>query len=139
MLMKKIEMTPLDELRREKEVLKAECSEREERLGEYWAYINDNAGSLIIDGVISAVKSKLGLTSSKKSSQKQQDESFPAKFQEHDGTGFMNTIKTGLQMTYPLIWEIAQPMLWEFAIKKVKSIFTRKKKKKKKKDDCDED
>jgi len=137
--MKKNEMTPLEELRREKEILKTECAEREDRLGEYWAYINDNAGSLILDGIIDTVKGKLGLTPSKKSLPKYySDESIPGFADTSGGTGFMNTIKNGLQMTYPLIWEIAQPMLWEFALKKVKSIFSRKKKKKKKRE-YDED
>lgn len=140
--MKKNNITPLDELREEKEILKKECSEREEHLAEYWEFINDNAGSLIIDGIIETAKRKLGLAPSKTSSRKNQSDQHlltAESADNNDSTGFMHTIKTGLMMTYPLIWEIAQPMLWEFAMKKVKSIFTRKKKKKKKGRYCDED
>lgn len=129
--MKTNKITPLDELRQEKEILKAECAEREERLGEYWEYINDNAGSLILDGIVYTFKKKLGIIPSKSASRKNySDENLPAE-SANDSTGFMHTIKNGLMMTYPLIWEIAQPMIWEYALKKIKSIFTRKKKKKK--------
>lgn len=139
--MTKNKRTPLDDLREEKKILKQECSEREEHLAEYWEFINDNAGSLIIDSIIETAKRKLGLAPSKTSSRKDQSDQHPATAEASgsNDTGFMHTIKTGLQMTYPLIWEIAQPMLWEFAIKKIKSIFTRKKKKRKKGKYYDED
>lgn len=133
MPMTKNKRPPLDELREEKEILKRECSEREDHLAEYWAFINDNAGILIMDGIIDTVKQKLGLAPSRSSSVKNHpDQQLPAETDESNDTGFMHTIKSGLQMTYPLIWEIAQPMLWDFALKKIKSIFTRKKKDKKK-------
>lgn len=131
--------TPLDELRKEKAILKAECNEREESLSEYWAYINDNIGYLLLDGVISTFKRKLGLAPSPKKEQQKIDDE-----QDESSSGIgnmMQTIKTGLQMMYPLVWEIVQPFVWDFVIGKIKSFFIpkRKKKKKKLKDAEDED
>ena len=42
--MKKNEITPLDELRKEKALLKAQCTKQEEQLLQYWEYVNENIG-----------------------------------------------------------------------------------------------
>lgn len=123
--MKKNETTPLDELRKEKTQLKAECAEREERLAEFWEYVNDNAGYLLINSVVDAFKRKIGLTQNSPKNEKGDNQDTPSGI-----SGIMNMFKSGIHTAYPLIWDIAQPLVWDFALGKIKSLFKFKKKKK---------
>ncbi len=119
--MKKNEISPLMELRREKEIVRHELNQSEERLADHWGYFSDNASSLIINGAISGIAGWMGFSHKKEK---------PIKT---EGTGtasngiFQNVLGT-LTANYPLIWEIVRPMLIRFAINKVKSLFTGKKK-----------
>ncbi len=126
--MKNNSISPLDELRQEKEIVRRECKESEERLAEQWNYLSDNAPSLLLNGAVNGIASWLGFGSRVGQKSKEQEH-------ETESSGFMQNILGGLTAYYPLIWEMVQPMLWRFAIKKVKSLFTKKKKKKRSDDD----
>lgn len=121
--MMKSRLTPLEELRQEKELVRLECKESEKRLSEHWVYLSDNAGSLIFQSTINSVLSIFGFGGSSKSKKRQ----------EENPTS--SSLLSGLTAYYPVLWEIAQPIIWRFAIKKLKSIFSGKKKKEKDKDD----
>lgn len=132
--MKKNEITPLDELRKEKTLLKAQCTKQEEQLLQYWEYVNENIGYILINGLVDAFKRKIGI--SKDSSRKTKGE--PQETGSSVLNGLMSNLKGNWQNIYPMIWEITQPFLWDFALKKFKSLFKSKKKRSKYYDD-DED
>lgn len=110
----KSKLTPLEELRFEKEILRRECESYKEKLAGNLEYAKGNFGHLLMGSVFSSTKSGfsdvLSVFTGKKSKS------------EGSGTGKM------LLSLSPLLWEIAQPILLGFAVKKVKSVFTRKKK-----------
>lgn len=120
--MMKNKRSPLEQLRQEKEILRQECADGEARLSEHWTYISHNAGSLAFNSIVNTVARKLGFGGFKDDSQDQETTA---------STGFAQSAFNGLLAYYPLIWEFVQPMLIRFAIRKFKSLFTRKKKKKK--------
>ncbi|NDV95550.1 hypothetical protein D0T84_11600 [Dysgonomonas sp. 521] len=114
-------LTPLEELRREKDMVRRECEESEHRLSDHWTYLSDNAGSLLFQSTVNAILSSFGFGANKK---KQQEE-----------TSTSNSLLSGLTAYYPVVWELVQPLLWRYFMKKIKSIFSGKKKKKRKDDD----
>ncbi|MDH6308427.1 hypothetical protein M2451_000738 [Dysgonomonas sp. PFB1-18] len=126
--MKNNSISPLDELRQEKEIVRRECKESEERLTEQWNYLSDNAPTLLLNGAVNGIASWLGFGTRIGQKPKEQE-------RDTESSGFMQNMLGGLTAYYPLIWEMVQPMLWRFAIKKVKSLFTKKKKKKRSDDD----
>lgn len=130
--MEQNKITPLDVLHREKQILKAECAESEERMGEHWSYITHNFTSLLFTGALHGVRRKLGFGGS--SSKKEEKES---EHISHGSNGILQGVLAGVLAVSPLLWEIGQPMFMSFMMKKVKSIFTRKKNKKKRRYDDD--
>lgn len=108
-------MTPLEELRQEKEIVRRECKESEDRLAEHWVYLSDNAGSLLFQSAVNVVLGAFGFGGNKK---KKEEESSSS-----------HGLLSGLTAYYPVIWDIVQPLLWRFFIKKIKSLFSGKKKK----------
>lgn len=114
-------LTPLEELRREKDIVRGECKESEERLAVHWSYLSDNAGSLLFQSAVNAILSSFGFGGGNK---KKQEE-----------TSTSNSLLSGLTAYYPVVWELVQPLLWRFLIRKIKSIFSGKKKKKRNNDD----
>lgn len=123
--MKQNKISPLEQLRQEKAILQNECLEGEDRLTGYWNYISSNVGPLLLSSAIGSVRRQLGFGSSTNegiasSSDKGKSSS----------SGLWQGLLGGVIAASPLIWELAQPMLMGFAMKKIKSIFSRKKKKK---------
>lgn len=112
----KTKLTPLEELRQEKVILRKECAESEGRLAEHWEYLSDNASSLLFQSAVNAVLHKFGFGAS---NNKKEGEASTS-----------NSLLAGLTAYYPVIWDIVQPLLWRFVVKKVKSIFSGKKKRK---------
>jgi hypothetical protein len=111
-------LTPLEELRREKEIIRRECKDSKERLAEHWLYLSDNAGSLLFQSAVNTVLGAFGVGGSKK------------KKQEEISTS--NSLLSGLTAYYPVIWDIVQPLIWRYLVRKIKSLFSGKKKKKRK-------
>lgn len=120
-------LTPLEELRQEKAIARRECAESEERLGEHWTYLSDNAGPLLFHSAVNTVLRQFGFGPKEKS-----------KFKDTDSDGVAHSGLLGTLMAYyPVVWEIVQPMLLRFVIRKIKSIFSGKKRKKRR--GCDDD
>ncbi|MDR0825166.1 MAG: hypothetical protein LBN74_08740 [Prevotella sp.] len=117
----KTKLTPLEELRREKEIVRRECAESGYRLAEHWSYLSNNVGSLLFQSGVDAILKKFGFGST----QSRKEDEAPA---SNNLLGTLNTY-------YPVVWEIVQPLLWNYLIKKIKSIFSGKKKKKRRNDD----
>lgn len=120
-------ISPLEELRQEKVIVKRECEEIENRLAGQWAYLSDNAVPLVLDSIVSGIMQKLGFGGHHRVESQKKDNS--------SSVGFANGILGNLSAYTPLLWDLIQPMLWKFAVNKIKSIFTGKKKKKKDDDD----
>lgn len=121
--MMKNELTPLELLRQDKEMIRRECAEKEDRLAEHWSYLSDHAGSLIFQSAVNAVLRHFGFGPKEK-----------PKEGESEGIVSSGLLST-LTAYYPIVWEFVQPMLIRFVIRKIKSIFSRKKKKKRRDDD----
>jgi len=109
-------LSPLEELRFEREILRRERQGHKDRLLGNLDYTKNNFGHLLVGSLFSSAKSGVSDVFSV----------FAGKKTKSEGS---NTGKMLLSLS-PLLWEIAQPILLGFAVKKVKSVFTRKKKKK---------
>lgn len=118
------ELTPLDELRQEKAVLKQEFLDSEERLTNQWSYVRQNIGSIIFYNSMKGLGRQFGLVKKGNSTESVSSSS-----------GFMSNMYSSFQAYGPMIWEITKPLLMKYAFKKMKSIFSSDKKKKKDKDD----
>ena len=122
--MKQNKINPLDALKLEKERLKEELTEGEACLTEHWAYIRDNAGSLLLSSAVKGARQKFGFGGSSSSPKDINNVE-----EKSHSKGLMQGILGGAIAISPFVWEIAQPMLMTFAMKKVKSFFSRKNKK----------
>lgn len=111
----KTKLSAIEELRSEKKQLINECREDKERLLHNLTHAQSNMGRFLLNSLFLPNKSKesdiaeVSVSGKKKENKK-------------SGIGQM-----AISMA-PLAWEIAQPILIGFAIKKVKSIFTKNKK-----------
>lgn len=114
----KSKLSEIEELRLKKNELIQECRLIEEDLKYRTSYAKSNVGSLLMNTIVSSAKngfSDLFIPGSKKKKKESSKSSL--------GIGSILATST------PLIWEIVQPLLIGIAVKKAKSIFTRKKKK----------
>lgn len=115
----KSKLSALEELRLEKAQLVNECAEEKERLLNNFDYAKSNWGRLLVSSVFSSAKGGVSdvvsLVSGKKKNTKK-------------GASGIGQMAVSLA---PVLWDLVQPMLIGFAIKKVKSTFSRKSKKKK--------
>ncbi len=126
--MKQNKISPLEQLRLEKEIAKRAVAESEDRLSGQWEYMRSNLSTLLVNGLIDSTLKGFGLKSSKN------DHITPKAENNNEGIqppGIFKSILGGFAAVSPLIWELAQPMLMNFAMRKIKSIFTGDKKKKK--------
>lgn len=114
------ELTPLDELRQEKAVLKQEFLDSEERLANQWSYVRQNIGSIIFYNSMKGLGRQFGLVKKGSSTESVSTSS-----------GFMSNMYSSFQAYGPMIWEITKPLLMKYAFKKMKSIFSSDKKKRK--------
>jgi len=120
----KSKLSPLEELRREKEIILRECEMSEYRLKDQFSYLSDNAVSLLFNSAVNGIIGKLGFSNRIGKSKEKEEE------HDNGALGFLQGFAGNITSYLPLIWEIAQPVIWRFAMKKIKSIFSRKKKKK---------
>ena len=121
--MRQNKISPLEQLRKEKEMLRRECRDGEERLAQRWSYLSGNMTSILFATALNSVRSHLGFGSSKKSDDKDAEQS-------SGGNSLTQGLLSGVLAASPLLFEMLQPMLFSFVIKKIKSLFTSKKKKK---------
>ncbi|MFV0417388.1 MAG: hypothetical protein ACK5KT_01485 [Dysgonomonas sp.] len=127
--MMKNKTNPLEELRREKEIVRREVAESEARLGDRWSHLSDNAVPLLLNAAVHGIAGMFGFGHRSERKDARQIEGA-----EGSG-GIFQTVFNSLVTYYPLIWEVAQPMIIRFVINRIKSLFTRKKKRKRKDDD----
>ena len=118
--------TPLERLIAEKQRLKERSVDQERKLGKDFAYIQANAGSLLLSGL-----SALLFPGPKGESKgKQAAAPVPGAPQPALSLGLTDylSIAKGL---LPIAWEVAQPLLMSWGIKKTRkwivSLFSRKK------------
>lgn len=126
----KTKLTPLEELHREKEIVRRECEMSEYRLKDQFSYLSDNAVSLLFNSAVNSIFGKLGFSSRIGQSKEKEEE-----HSQQSSLGIFQNVYNGLAAYSPLIWEIVQPMLWRYAAKKIKNLFSGKKKKRKDDDD----
>lgn len=119
----------LEELRREKELVRREVKDSEGRLAGHWTYLSDNAMPLILNSTVNGISAMLGF------GYRTTPKSAALPKQPTESTGIFQNIYGSMMAYSPLIWEIAKPMLIRYAVNRVKSLFTRKKKKKNRDDD----
>lgn len=123
-------LSPLEELHREKEIVRREVKESESRLSEHWEYVSDNAVPILFNGTVNAIANYLGFGGNRISSHKAKE------IEDSSGSsGIFQNVFGVLSGYYPLIWEIARPMLFRYAMKKIRSLFSSNKKKRKNDDD----
>jgi len=112
----KTKISPLEELRSKKELLKVGCKIHQDNLANNWDYTKNNLGHLAMNSIFSSTKSGLSDIFSMV-------------------TGGKNSRNTGTTANAflsaaPMAWQLAQPFLIGMLIRRVKSMFSRKKKKK---------
>lgn len=125
--MKQSKISPLEQLRHEKELAKQEVEKSEARLSGQWDYLQSNFNVLLINGAIDATLKGLGLKSSQKNTITQKSSN-----EDIQSPGIFRSLLGGFSALSPIIWELVQPMLMSFALNKVKSFFSGEKKKKSK-------
>lgn len=121
----KTKISPLEELKLEKQRLQDECEIQKVRLLNKYEYAKKNLGTLTLGSTVSTTKSGLsGIFSLFSGKHKNSDN----KTNNLTTSGFSQALSSFT----PVVWEMAQPILLGFVLEKVKSIFKSKKKKKKK-------
>lgn len=118
------QQTPLEKLQMEKLRLTKACETQEHKLNEHFAYIQENAGSLLLSGLSSILFS----SSPNKGKGKSQDSSATDNKESvatpiNIGIGDYFSIAKGLA---PLLWDIAQPIVASWGIKQVRKWITNK-------------
>ena len=118
------QQTPLEKLLADKERIRQQSIQQEQKLNEGISYIQDNAGSLLLSGVSSLLFSGSGTSGKNKAlklSGYSQAVNLPvASF------GVADFLSIG-KMMIPVLWEIAQPFIISWCIRKLKKTFTGKK------------
>lgn len=132
--MKKSEpkISPLEELRTEKEQLRAEFSTTEDKVLTQINYVSNNFGSIVLNMVLGGFSQQFKKTSrsEKSGSSSNSDINIP----NNASSTVMETVWAGLQLTYPYLIEIAKPLVIAFVTNKIGSLFKKKTKKNKKTD-----
>ena len=115
-----MKQTPFESLLAEKEQIRQQCRQQEIKLNEAFAYINENAVSLLLSGLSSLLfpgsataKNKKALASS--------SAYIPVDNTQSTSFGLSDYLSIG-KMMVPVIWEITKPVLITWGINKVKKI-----------------
>ena len=122
-------LTPLEELRLEKKLLREERAIASRRLAYQLQYLNDNWGSMLTKGITSSVKSKLVETMDTLSVGSSRS---VTPFVTRRGNPWINFALSNLPLLGSITWGVAKPAILAFAAKKVtSSLFGRKRRTKK--------
>ena len=117
--------TPLEKLLAEKERIRQQSRQQEQKLNEDLSYLQDNAGSLLLSGISSLLFS--GSATAKKSKAL-----LPASVQSQAvhtpmaSLGLADFLPIG-KMMIPVLWELAQPLIITWCIRRLKKAFSGKK------------
>lgn len=104
--------TPLQKLNSEKERVRRQCKEQEEKLSAQFGYFQDNAGSIMLSGFSSLIFPKSKSSSSPAKSDLQQKES---EANEALAMGLSDYLSIAKSMM-PTLWDIARPLLISWGI-----------------------
>lgn len=120
-------ISPIEELRAEKEQLKSEFATTEEQMLARVDYVANNFGSILLNTFLGSFGQHFKKPSTVKSTDDNQvNETGSTTI---NSSSVMQTVWAGLQVTYPYLIEIAKPIILAFITSKIKGIFTKKKKK----------
>lgn len=119
-------ISPIEELRSEKEQLKSEFTTTEEKILSHINYVADNFGSILLNAFIGSFKQHFKKSDFiKKATDPLTDETDNSRT---TSSTVMQTVWAGLQLTYPYLIEIAKPVASAFVTNKLSGIFKKKKK-----------
>ena len=116
-----MKQTPYEILLADKEKIRQHCRQQELKLNEAFAYINENAVSLLLSGVSSLLFP--GSATSKKNKALPSSEYIRSDNEQLTSLSFSDYLSIG-KMMIPVIWEITKPVLITWGINKVKKIIT---------------
>jgi len=115
--------TPLEILLADKEQIRQQCRQQEQKLDQAYAYAQEHVGSLLLSGLFSLLFSNAGESKKRKdvtSSRQLSVAKTPAV-----SLGLSDYLKVG-QMMLPVIWDIAQPVIIAWGIRKIKTLFRKR-------------
>ncbi|MDR2042427.1 MAG: hypothetical protein LBP98_08965 [Tannerella sp.] len=115
--------TPQEILSARKALLQEQCRTGEQKLNEDFAYLRDNAGSLLLSGLSWLITPGTGTSKRANVTPAKTGVASPAS-SVFSWSGILSTTKT----LGPIVWEIAQPMLVSWGINKLKQWFFKPKK-----------
>lgn len=121
------QQTPLEKLISDKERIRRQCKQQEQKLSDSFSYIHENAGSLLLSGLSSL------LFPGSKSTTKENENKIVPKADGHPsialGISDFLSIAKGL---VPIAWDFALPFITTWGFKKAKkwlsNLFFKKKK-----------
>lgn len=120
-------LSPLEELRLEKERVKEERTIANQRLSYQLQYLNDNWGTLLTKGLTSSVKTKFAETMDNLSNG---SSSSMTPFVTKRTNPWLNMVFSSLPLIGSIAWKIAKPALITYVLKKGSTLFFGKIKKK---------
>ena len=110
--------TPLQKLLSDKEQIRQQCRQQEQKINERLAYFQDNASGLLLSGVTSLLFSGAGGAAKKDKASLSSGHS-----QATVSLGLSDYLSIGKAMG-PVLWEIAQPLIITWCIRKMKKIIS---------------
>jgi len=116
--------TPLEKLLAEKERIRQQSTQQEQKLNEDLSYLQDNAGSLLLSGVSSLLFS--GSATAKKNKALPVSGNSQTVHAPTASLGLADFLPIG-KIMIPVLWEIAQPLIIAWCIRRLKKAFTGKK------------
>ncbi len=118
--------TPLEKLQADKILLQEACRKQEQKLGESFSYLQENAGSIVLSGLSLLLfggnkpsKGKTAGNTAKPAGQKAQNAATPSA-----ALGMGDYLSLAKKLT-PVLWEIVQPLVVRWGIRKAKKMLAR--------------
>jgi hypothetical protein len=122
-------LTPIEKLLKDKIELREKCRVQEKKLCDDFAYIRDNASSLLLSGVSSLLFSSRNATKRNgKLSGEDEHNAVENMAIESDASGrhapiLVSDLFALSKTLWPVVWEIAQPILITWGVRKASSLF----------------
>lgn len=109
-------LTPLEKLISEREQIKEQCRQQEQKLNNQVVYLQQNAGSLLLSGLSSLLFPKTSALPVK-----------PTTAQSSSGNqaialGISDYLSIAKEMM-PVLWDVAKPLLISWGVKKARTVF----------------
>lgn len=110
--------TPLQKLISEKERVRNQCKQQEEKLSAQFGYFQNNAGSILVSGLSSLLFPKSKSSPAQANSDLQQKES---EANQSIALGLSDYLSIAKSMM-PALWDIARPILISWGIARARSV-----------------